>query len=117
MSFSAIPKAGNIAQHTVHNVLTAVPKYLVDKLLANSPDSEEIILGSKVRVITGTKYRKFCRAKYGPNLLDLFADKYLSNPTTEGHLAFITGPTAVRVYRGLLGYLLSILDFVVFSYI
>jgi hypothetical protein len=91
-------------EHRVRNVLTALPKLVVDKLFwGSAPRDEEINLG-KLKVITGSKYRQYCRAKYGPNFVDLFAQKYLPQPPTEaGRFEFITGPRAIRFYRNLLG--------------
>jgi hypothetical protein len=101
-----IDGSGNGAHRTFRNACVAIPKYLFDKFIweRNSPESEEIVFGN-LKVITGTKYRQFCRARYGPNVLDLFAERYLSNPTPGqgGRFEFITGPKAIWLFRNLLG--------------
>ena len=90
-----------VYQHRLRDVLTALPKLLAEKLFfGHTPGDEEIDLG-RLKVITGSKYRQYCRARYGPNYLDIFAQRYLSNPPTEG--GFFAGPKAVHFLRSLLG--------------
>ena len=88
-------------QQRFREVLTALPRLLADKLLLGSSSADEEIDLGRLRVITGSKYHQYCRAKYGATYLETFAEKYLTETgTTDPTTA---GPEAVRSYRSLLG--------------
>jgi hypothetical protein len=69
-----------------------------------SPTKEVINVGG-FRIVTGRGYTQYRRAHYGPDFVDVFAEKYLtSRPNSEDHkLGFLTGPKAMKLYRKLLG--------------
>jgi hypothetical protein len=91
-------------QQRLREVLTSLPRLLADKLLLGNAPADEVIDLGQLRVITGSKYRQYCRAKYGPSYLENLAEKYLSETdTSEGSNQSVARRRAARFYRSLLG--------------
>jgi hypothetical protein len=90
-------------QQRFREVLTALPRLLADKLLLGNAPADEVIDLGQLRVITGSKYRQYCREKYGPSYLENLAEKRLSETDTaaEGSNQSVAGRRAARFYRSL----------------